>query len=116
MNVRASGKESLVQYHRQGHVGTITLNRPDKHNAMNPPLWSSLDDAIAAAEGYEQGRDSRGQSSSTELDSSDDREINTIRRFPNARELLWRCLLFPLYPSLARKEVQLICRVLGTLP
>jgi perosamine synthetase len=36
--------------------------------------------------------------------------------FPNAETLLWRCLLFPLYPSLARKDVQLICRVLSTLP
>jgi dTDP-4-amino-4,6-dideoxygalactose transaminase len=36
--------------------------------------------------------------------------------FPNAEQLLWRCLLFPLYPSLARKDVQLICKVLSTLP
>ncbi|UCF97615.1 MAG: DegT/DnrJ/EryC1/StrS aminotransferase family protein [Spirochaetaceae bacterium] len=36
--------------------------------------------------------------------------------FPNAEQLLWRCLLFPLYPSLARKDVQLLGRVLSTLP
>lgn len=41
------------------------------------------------------------------------REEKTL---PNARELLWRCLLFPLYPSLARKDVQLISKVLSTLP
>jgi len=35
---------------------------------------------------------------------------------PNARDLLWRCLLFPLYPSLARKDVQLVSKVLSTLP
>jgi len=37
-------------------------------------------------------------------------------QFPNARELFRRCLLFPLYPSLARKDVQSICKVLSTLP
>ena len=57
-------------------------------------------DAIVAVEGHaspEEGNDSD-------------------RKFPNARELLWRCLLFPLYPSLARKDVQLICKILSTLP
>lgn len=36
--------------------------------------------------------------------------------YPNAGELLRRTLLFPLYPSLARKDVQLLCKVLSTLP
>jgi dTDP-4-amino-4,6-dideoxygalactose transaminase len=36
--------------------------------------------------------------------------------FPNAGQLLWRTLLFPLYPSLARKDIQLLCKVLSTLP
>ena len=35
---------------------------------------------------------------------------------PQAEQLLWRCLLFPLYPSLSRKDVQLMCKVLSTLP
>jgi dTDP-4-amino-4,6-dideoxygalactose transaminase len=38
------------------------------------------------------------------------------RGFPNARALLLRCLKFPLYPSLAQREVQLISKVLSTLP
>jgi perosamine synthetase len=38
------------------------------------------------------------------------------RSHPHARDLLWRCLLFPLYPSLTRKDVHLICKVLSTLP
>lgn len=36
--------------------------------------------------------------------------------FPRAQQLLWRGLLFPLYPSLGRKDVQLMCKVLSTLP
>lgn len=36
--------------------------------------------------------------------------------YPNAEQLLRRTLLFPLYPSLARKDIQLLCKVLSTLP
>jgi dTDP-4-amino-4,6-dideoxygalactose transaminase len=73
-------------------------------------------DAIVAVAGSKEGNHSLDGSSSSGLDSSEGREIDTVSQFPNARELLWRCLLFPLYPSLARKDVQLICKVLSTLP
>jgi perosamine synthetase len=35
---------------------------------------------------------------------------------PNARSLMPRCLLFPLYPMLGRKDVETVCKVLTTLP
>lgn len=35
---------------------------------------------------------------------------------PNARKLLLCCLLFPLYPMMSRKNVEMVCRVLATLP
>ncbi|GAI83413.1 unnamed protein product, partial [marine sediment metagenome] len=35
---------------------------------------------------------------------------------PKAENLLRRCLQFPLYPSLGKKNVQLISKVLTTLP
>jgi len=41
---------ALVTYAREGHVGFITLNRPEKRNAMNVALWKALDRAIGAAE------------------------------------------------------------------
>jgi perosamine synthetase len=72
--------------------------------------------AIVALEGFEGGNGRLGDSSSAGSNSSEDGEIHSVRQFPNARELLWRCLLFPLYPSLARKDVQMICKVLSTLP
>jgi len=37
-------------------------------------------------------------------------------RLPHSRDLLWRCLLFPLYPTLMKRDVQLIARILSTLP
>ena len=35
---------------------------------------------------------------------------------PNARSLVLRCLLFPLYPMLGKRDVEAVCRVLSTLP
>jgi dTDP-4-amino-4,6-dideoxygalactose transaminase len=34
----------------------------------------------------------------------------------NARSLVLRCLLFPLYPMLGKRDVEGVCRVLATLP
>ena len=39
-----------------------------------------------------------------------------IGETPEARNLLLRCLLFPLYPSLGRRNVDTISKVLMTLP
>jgi dTDP-4-amino-4,6-dideoxygalactose transaminase len=38
------------------------------------------------------------------------------RATPQARNLAERCLLFPLYPTLVRRDAQLIARVLASLP
>jgi perosamine synthetase len=35
---------------------------------------------------------------------------------PNARSLVLRCLLFPLYPMLGKRDVEAVCRVLSTIP
>jgi enoyl-CoA hydratase len=43
-------QEQYVMYHREGYIGSITLNRPDKRNALNPEVWEQLDQAIAEAE------------------------------------------------------------------
>ena len=34
----------------------------------------------------------------------------------NARSLVLRCLLFPLYPTLGKRDVETVCKVLATLP
>ena len=38
-----------ILYETEGHVATITMNRPRKHNAMNPELIQGLRDAFARA-------------------------------------------------------------------
>jgi len=40
----------LVTYHREGYVGFITLNRPEKRNALNAEVWQCLGEAIDMAE------------------------------------------------------------------
>lgn len=56
MTEKKEGKADLVTYHRQGHVGFITLNRPEKRNAMNWALWKALDESIGMAEEDGEGR------------------------------------------------------------
>jgi dTDP-4-amino-4,6-dideoxygalactose transaminase len=34
----------------------------------------------------------------------------------NARSLVLRCLLFPLYPMLGKRDVEAVCKVLATMP
>jgi enoyl-CoA hydratase len=48
--------ERLVTYTREGHVGFITLNRPDKRNAVTLALWRDLDTAIGQAEADREAR------------------------------------------------------------
>ncbi|MBM4327912.1 MAG: enoyl-CoA hydratase [Deltaproteobacteria bacterium] len=48
--------DALVTYHREDRIGSLTLNRPDKRNALNLDLWRALDAAIAKAEEDEEAR------------------------------------------------------------
>jgi enoyl-CoA hydratase len=50
MSEASAGQGGQVTYGRQGHVGSITLNRPEKRNALNPRVWDALDEAVAQAE------------------------------------------------------------------
>jgi len=44
------------------------------------------------------------------------RETGSVPSTPEARGLLLRCLLFPIYPSLGRRNIDTISKVLMTLP
>ncbi|MGB1907949.1 MAG: enoyl-CoA hydratase/isomerase family protein, partial [Spongiibacter sp.] len=41
--------QALVLQHLENGVLTLTLNRPDKLNALNPPMMRQLTDAMADA-------------------------------------------------------------------
>jgi enoyl-CoA hydratase len=78
MNPEAE-KQDLVTYRKDGHVGFITLNRPDKRNAMNLALWRALDTAIGKAEADADVRvvllKGEGKSFCAGLDLSPDNEL-----------------------------------------
>ena len=52
----------------------------------------------------------------TLLSREDAAEPSSPTECPNARALLMRCLLFPLYPTLGKTRVEEVVRVLTTLP
>ena len=39
----------LVRFEKEGHVGRVVLNRPEKRNALNIAVWKALDVAVTAA-------------------------------------------------------------------
>jgi enoyl-CoA hydratase len=93
MSEEKSGQESLVTYHREGYVGFITLNRPEKRNALNLALWNALDQAIGLAEGDEEARvillQGEGKSFCSGLDISPENELNAaIGGTPGASQKL----------------------------
>jgi enoyl-CoA hydratase/carnithine racemase len=37
-----SDAHETIRYQRKGHIGTLTLARPEKRNAQNPQMWKEL--------------------------------------------------------------------------
>jgi len=79
MREEKTGQQSLATYHREGYVGLITLNRPEKRNALNLALWNALDEAIRLAAEDEEARvillRAEGKSFCSGLDISAENEI-----------------------------------------
>lgn len=42
--------DALVRLEQTGAIATLTLNRPEKRNALNLALWGQLDDCLASIE------------------------------------------------------------------
>jgi enoyl-CoA hydratase len=49
MNSEPAGSKELVTYEREGRVGIITLNRPDKRNALSVAVWNAIGAAVDVA-------------------------------------------------------------------
>lgn len=81
----------FVTYHREDEIGFITLNRPEKRNALNLAVWEDLFAAVLEA-----GRDAdarvvivrgAGKSFCAGLDLSPDNDlIKTITSAPSAKQ------------------------------
>jgi enoyl-CoA hydratase len=91
MSNESSGQGGLAIYHREGHVGFITLNRPDKRNALNLTLWDAVGEAVSMARNDTEARvvllRGAGKSFCAGLDLSPDNEvISTITGQPSATQ------------------------------
>jgi enoyl-CoA hydratase len=79
MNKEETEGQELVTYQREGHVGFITLNRPEKLNALNLAVWYSLDRALGEAEEDSEARVAivrgAGRSFCAGLDLSPDNDL-----------------------------------------
>jgi len=87
-------KENLVTYHRDDHIGVITLNRPEKRNALNPVVWNALDRAIGMAEEDAEARvvllRGEGKSFCAGLDLSPENELfSAVNEPPDATQKIW---------------------------
>jgi len=90
----AEAAMTLVTYHREKHIGFITLNRPDKRNALNPAVWSALDTAIEQAEEDREARvillRGAGKSFCAGLDLSPENELfSAVGKPPDAAQKVW---------------------------
>lgn len=91
MNTQYTDDNKPVTYHRDGNVGILTLNRPDKRNALNLAIWKSLDSAIGLAKEDKESRvvilRGEGKSFCAGLDLSPENElIPIITGEPNASQ------------------------------
>jgi enoyl-CoA hydratase len=76
----------LVRYEKEGFIGEIVLNRPEKRNALNLSLWCDLERAVSQAEEDMEARvflvRGEGGSFSAGLDLSPDNELFDILKAP----------------------------------
>lgn len=70
---------AFVTYERQGYIGSLNLNRPDKRNALSLAVWMDLERAVKAARDDEESRvvvvKGNGKSFCSGLDLSPDNDI-----------------------------------------
>jgi enoyl-CoA hydratase/carnithine racemase len=113
MGEKISGAQESVLFSKQGHVGIITLNRPESMNSLNSALCSQLsemldaierDDAIrvvvitgAGEKAFCAGIDLR------ERNGMSDEDVNALRAF----------VIFPVFRQLERMSKPLIGAING---
>lgn len=82
MTEQSGAAADPVVYSRDGAVGYLTLNRPEKRNAMNLNLWEALDRALEQAEEDTEARvvivRGEGKSFSAGLDLSPENDLITV--------------------------------------
>ncbi|OQY47411.1 MAG: enoyl-CoA hydratase [Desulfobacteraceae bacterium 4572_87] len=94
MEKKPSNFKNSVTYQTKDFIGAITLNRPEKRNALNTQVWDALDQAIGMAEDDPEARvimvRGKGKSFCAGLDLSPDNEIFvSFNKPPDASQKGW---------------------------
>jgi len=94
MENQPSNLENSVTYQSKDFIGVITLNRPEKRNALNTQVWDALDQAIGMAEQDPEARvimvRGKGKSFCAGLDLSPENEIfASFNKPPDASQKVW---------------------------
>jgi len=80
----------------------------------------AFDESVLARYAEEQGTETADEmkdGSAGKEERNKTPEIKLVaEEYPNARSFLMRCVLFPLFPTMSRSEVEQVERVLSTLP
>jgi enoyl-CoA hydratase len=78
--------KQLVLYTREGHIGNIILNRPEKRNSFTIQVWNALAEAVDQAEQDKEARvilvKGAGKSFCAGLDLSEENELFQLLRQP----------------------------------
>lgn len=91
-------QKPMVTYHRQGHIGYLTLNRPDKRNAMSVTFWHSLGRAVELAAADDEARvlilRGEGKSFCAGLDLSPENELFAAVMSPEGKSAAMKTKLY----------------------
>ncbi len=114
--VLAGGAREVVQYARKKQVECIYAFENTLFASMSSPQDLITVGADIAVSGDAAADASAAPEDSVSAGSSAD-EFDRLRAgYPGAGSLLLRCVLFPLYPVLPKREVERIEKVVTTLP
>jgi perosamine synthetase len=108
--VLATGMKDVRTYALKKNVDTIPAFA-GTIAALEVPMGeepSAMTDAPAAAPPAAEG--------TADMPAVEQPRSEPVAACPNARSLVLRCLLFPLYPTLGKRDVEAVCRVLSTMP
>ncbi len=96
MSKKGGGYETIL-FETKGSVATVTMNRPEKHNACNVQMFREIDHALSSVEGDEKirvvvitGAGDKAFSSGVDFDELDFKAINESTAFIDTDARMFR--------------------------
>jgi len=113
LEIRSKIRRIFVESLRKGHHGTLcTSAEYSRAVAFSFPVVLSSDVKGVIRYARKMGVETRRAFFNTIIEADSEAQNHC----PKAKKLSMRTILFPLYPSLGKKDIQLISKLLSTLP